>query len=351
MNPAESFLPNFCSLPATFVLVIASLLLAFVLTLADFSPEFGFWADLGLRALFILWITLASGTVLCLLRRRLSRRGGRGEGLTAFAVVQAMTLLMAAFAREGLPVLTSGSPATADPVTYYLRILAVSSLVAAAWLRYLYVQSCLSFQTRAESLARLDALQARMRPHFLFNSLNTIASLTRQEPARAEELLLDLAEVFRAVLRKDSKLVCLADEIELSRQYLNIEQQRLGRRLQVVWDVDRAAHDALLPPLSLQPLIENAVLHGIEPAQQGGRLEIHGRLNRKGLILTVRNSLPEARARRSRPGTQEALANLRARLETCFPDRARLLTSVVDHHYLVRILVPYLPKPYENPDR
>lgn len=351
MKPSESFLPDFCSLPTAFVLVIASLLLAFVLTLADFSPDYDFWTDLGLRGFFIVWIILLSGAVLCGFRSRLVRLDAAWGGIAAFGVVQAVTMLVAAFTQSGFARFGYDMPSGQNPAIFYLRILAVSSLITAAWLRYLYVQSRWRLQIKAEGLARLDALQARMQPHFLFNSLNTVASLIAKDPATAEELLLDFAEVFRAILKKEAKLVPLAEEIGLTRQYLNIEQQRLGSRLEITWDMETAPRDALIPPLSLQPLAENAIRHGIERSLSGGKIDLSGRLTRQSLVLTVSNTLPDTEIRRSRPGAREAMANLRARLDACFPDQARLYTSLADGRYQTRIVIPYVTHGHENTDR
>ncbi|CAI8930578.1 two-component system, LytTR family, sensor histidine kinase AlgZ [Methylocaldum szegediense] len=350
-HAVDSFLPDFCSLQTAFTLVVSSESLAFVLTLADSTPSYGFWSDLGLRSLFILWITLSSGAILCGIRPWLVRLGALWSGIATFSVIQAATLLMTWLTHDGP--LSPGAAVSRDPIggAHYLKILGVSGVVTAAWLRYLYVQSRWRRQIRAEGEARLDALQARMRPHFLFNSLNTIASLTRNDPKMAEELLLDLAELFRAVLRKEAKWVKLKDEVDLTCQYLNIERQRLGQRLRVDWRLTGTPKDALIPPLSIQPLVENAIYHGIEPSQAGGKIVIDGQLTKRHLVLTVKNTLPESDTQHSRRGTKQALANLRARLEACFPGEARLLTSVVDNCYQVRMVFPYLRERYENPDR
>lgn len=348
---AEPFLPDLCSFSATFVLVLASLLLAFVLSLADFSPERGFLADLGLRALFIAWIVLLSGAALCGLRPWLARLGALWCGLAAFLTVQAVTAPFAFLATVGFAHYGYAGAAVRDPTAFVLRVLAVSALVTAAWLRYQYVLSRWQLQAKAESLARLDALQARMQPHFLFNSLNTVAGLIAKDPATAEEVLLDFAEVFRAILKKGSKLVPLREEIELTRQYLSIERYRLGSRLEVAWDFARAPLDAAIPPLSLQPLVENAIRHGVERSLKGGALEIQGRLVRRRLVLTVANTLPEEDAGHLRRGLGEALPNLRARLEGCFEGQAQLYASLADGRYQVRIVVPYWAQGHEDHHR
>jgi two-component system sensor histidine kinase AlgZ len=350
MKPPESFLPNFCSLPNAFMLVLSSLLLAFVLTLADFSPGHGFWSDLGLRSFFIIWVALPSGAVLCGLQSRLARFGAVGGGIAVFCVVQTVTMTVAVVAQTCLAGIGYGLPGAESAALANLRILAVSSLVTAAWLRYQYIQACLRLQSRAEVSARLDALQARMQPHFLFNTLNTIAGLIRESPAAAEELLLDMAEVLRAILKKDDRMVPLSEEVGLTRQYLHIEQQRLGERLNVAWDLERVPQDALIPPLSLQPLVENAIRHGIDTSPEGGRVGISGRFTRKGLVLTVSNTVPEAAARRARPGARQALSNLRARLDACFHGRGRLYMSMADGRYQARIVIPYLAHGHESTD-
>lgn len=354
MKTPESFLPDFCSLTTALVLVIASLLLAFVLTLADFSPAYDFWSDLGLRAFLIIWIALLSGALLCGLRPRLAGLSATAAGLAAFGLVQLATLLVIWVAQAYLWGFVFGPSENTGPPRLWdeLRILAISGLVTAAWLRYQYVQSRWQLQSRAEVAARLDALQARMEPHFLFNTLNTIAGLVREHPATAEELLLDLSDVLRAILKKDQPLVPLAEEIELTRQYLRIEQQRLGERLRVEWRLGHIPLDASTPPLSLQPLVENAIRHGVNPSLRGGMVEITGHMLDTGnLAITVANTLPEARAALARPGSRQAIANLRARLAACFQERASLVTTMAGGRYEARITLPYLPYRHENPDR
>jgi two-component system sensor histidine kinase AlgZ len=351
MKTSDSFLPDFCNLYSFFMLTVSSELLAFVLTLADLSSTRSFWSDLGVRSGFILGIALGSGAVLCGLRRRLERLNAISGGIAAFAVIQATTLLVAWLSQRKFAATGPVFPAGGTAGDFYGRILLISGLVGAAWLRYWYVRARWRVQIKAEGEARLEALQARVRPHFLFNSLNTIASLARTSPATAEELLLDLSELFRAILRNDAKLVTLAEELVLVRQYLNIERQRLGERLEIAWNLDHAPEDALIPPLSLQPLVENAIYHGIEPAPQGGLVEIRGRLSRKRLHLTIRNTLPESDARQSRSGSRLAIANLRARLDACFPNQTRLLTSLADEFYQVRIVLPYLTHDHEYSHR
>ncbi|HEU0186352.1 MAG TPA: histidine kinase, partial [Gallionellaceae bacterium] len=188
--------------------------------------------------------------------------------------------------------------------------------------------------------ARLQALQARIRPHFLFNSINAVLSIVRADPKRAETALEDMSDLFRMAMADGHDLVPLRREVELSRQYLALEQLRLGDRLVINWHVDSAADDALVPPLMLQPLLENAVYHGIEPLEQGGAIDIS--LGRKGdeLHLDVRN--PNAPRGRHHQGNKMALENIRERLALQFDVEAHYAVESGDSFYHVHIHMPYI---------
>ena len=188
--------------------------------------------------------------------------------------------------------------------------------------------------------ARLQALQARIRPHFLFNSINAVLSLIRQDPRRAETVLEDLSDLFRVLMADNRQLTQIAEEIDLAKQYLNIEQLRLGERLQVEWDTADMPPDALIPPMVLQPLLENAVYHGIEPCS--GRGTIHIRIHRDGdqVHILLRNPYRQESERRS--GNRMALANIRERLALHFDAEASIKTTAIDDWYQVHIVIPYL---------
>jgi two-component system sensor histidine kinase AlgZ len=201
------------------------------------------------------------------------------------------------------------------------------------------------FDLRARSLspalseARLQALQARIRPHFLYNSLNAALSLIRTEPKRAERALLDLSDLFRVLMADNTTLAPMAREIELTRQYLAIETLRLGDRLIVDWALDASAADALLPPLTLQPLVENAVYHGIEPRADEGTIRIETRRKGKMVVLQVIN--PVADVPSGHPSNNMATANIRERLALHFDVEASMSASMVEGVYTVRIEFPY----------
>jgi two-component system sensor histidine kinase AlgZ len=188
--------------------------------------------------------------------------------------------------------------------------------------------------------ARLQALQSRIRPHFLFNSLNAVLALIRRDPKRAERTLEDLADLFRSLMGDARDFVRLSDEITLLERYAEIEQLRLGERLRITWELDAAPSDALLPPLILQPLLENAVYHGVEPATEAGDVLV--RIERRGdrVLARIENAMIEAETERA--GNRMAMANIRERLALFFDAEARMDVRVQHGRYRVEIEIPYL---------
>ena len=191
--------------------------------------------------------------------------------------------------------------------------------------------------------ARLQALQARIRPHFLFNSLNAVLSLVRSEPRRAERALENLADLFRVVMADNRQLSPLRREVEISRQYLELEGLRLGERLRVVWHIDKAPGNALVPPLMLQPLLENAVYHGIEPATQPGEISVNIYRSDGQLHLIIRN--PYQHGGQRHIGNKMAMDNIKSRLMLHFDVEASLHTQIHDDYYQVHITLPYRAAP------
>ncbi len=217
----------------------------------------------------------------------------------------------------------------------------LGGITAALMLSYLAMR--VSALSPALAEARLQWLTARIRPHFLFNSLNAVVSLIRQDPRRAENALEELAELFRALMRDPRELVPLADEIALCRQYLDLEKLRLGDRLNVQWDMVDLPLDLKVPPLLLQPLLENAVYHGIEPAADSGTIRIC--LMRRGDALHMDLANPYSTSADQQRGNHMALDNLRERLALCYDLEARLDTGEVllaggRHEYRVHIVLP-----------
>jgi len=202
------------------------------------------------------------------------------------------------------------------------------------------------FRLRAKALspaiaeARLQALQARIRPHFLFNAINGVLSLVRSDPRRAEDALHDMADLFRVLMRDNRDLAPLADEVELCRQYLDLEKLRLGERLVVDWNVKSMPEDALAPPLVLQPLLENAVYHGIEPSTTPGIISVNIFLSKGEVHAILRNPYRDDGGRHHR-GNRMAIANIRERLALHFDAEASLESRTLRDSYEVHIRMPY----------
>lgn len=220
-----------------------------------------------------------------------------------------------------------------------LRDIALAALMGTTMLAYFRLRMQALSPALAE--ARLQALQARIRPHFLFNSLNAVLSLIRSEPQRAERLLENLSDLFRVLMADNRNLVPLQDEVELARQYMEIEQVRIGERLVVEWHIDKMPQDARVPPLILQPLLENAVYHGIEQVITPGQVVVN--IYRRGdeVFIMIRN--PYHGKGNHHAGNKMALGNIRERLRLHFDVEAELKSSIGPDYYQVIIRVPYQP--------
>jgi len=334
----DFFLPDFCSLPSVFAVVVLVELAAFVLTLASAPHSNDLWSTLALYSLFMQWAGLVSAALLCTLRRPLTRLNDTVAGVVSYFLLLLTigVLSLSAFATlelAGLPI------STASRTEFLLRNLGISAIVLALLLRYFYVTHQWRKRTRAEARARLEALQARIRPHFLFNSINTVTSLIHDKPDEAEEALLDLADLFRASLREEQQFIPLAEELELTRRYLAMEALRLGERLKLEWQLEEGVERLQLPPLILQPLVENAVYHGIEPHPEGGTVTIAIRRNGDQLSLAVSNPCVEAGGERG-SGNRIALENIRARLAAHYNDRASLTIEDGGSEFRVQLCLP-----------
>src|SRR5688572_13090058 len=249
-----------------------------------------------------------------------------------------VTLLVAAVSAAYLRTLAA---LFGEPIRGIGNILGLCVLLTAALLIYFRLLTKAHSPALAE--ARLQALQALIRPHFLLNSLNAVLALIRRDPRRAERSLEDLADLFRTLMSDARQFVRLADEIPLLERYAEIEQRRLGERLRITWDLDSAPSDALLPPLVLQPLLENAVYHGVEPGT--GASDVLVRITRRGdrVLAQIENPYLEAEVKRA--GNRMALENIRERLQLFFDAEARITIKAADGRYSVELEIPYKVRP------
>jgi two-component system, LytTR family, sensor histidine kinase AlgZ len=327
---AVDFLPDFRNLGVLArVLVGANALVLAGALLRSLDPAQA--AELFMRsATLVEPLLLASIVVLAALSSLL----GRLPYWAGCAVVVAVVLALAAALHSMLAAIMGEAPSDLG------RTLALTGLAAASLLGYLRLHTRAYSPALAE--ARLQALQARIRPHFLFNSLNAVLSLIRRDPRRAERALEDLADLFRTLMGDARRFVRLADEIALLERYAGIEQLRLGERLRVTWELDNAPSDSLLPPLVLQPLLENAVYHGVEPGTGSGDVLVHIERRGERVLARIENPLVEETAHRA--GNRMALDNIRERLALFFDAEARLETSVHGGRFRVEIEMPYRTK-------
>jgi two-component system, LytTR family, sensor histidine kinase AlgZ len=260
-----------------------------------------------------------------------SRLLGRLPYVVGCSTVITVAAVLAAFYDAGVASVLHSQPAT-------LRSAFFAAAIAAALLGYFRLLVKAFSPALAE--ARLQALQSRIRPHFLFNSINAVLALIRRDPKRAERTLEDLADLFRSLVSDARRFVRLSDEIALLERYAEIEQLRLGERLRITWELDAAPSDALLPPLVLQPLLENAVYHGIEPATEAGDVLV--RIERRGDRVLARIENPVHDAGPERVGNRMAMDNIRERLALFFDAEARMEARIEAGRYCVEIEIPYL---------
>jgi two-component system sensor histidine kinase AlgZ len=353
MNPDSGrldapYLPDFCTSRATLAIVLIVELTAFVLTLARESAAVDFWTDLVRTSLFLLWIGLAAAALLCTLRDRLASRTVAAASAAVLVLITAVVTavsLCAYLVGRAPAVIDTGAAALfpRDPRGFVLRNVWIALVVTGLALRYFYVAHEWRRSVELRAAARVHALQARIRPHFLFNSMNTIASLTRSNPPRAEQAVQDLADLFRASLSEKRDTITLAEELEVARTYQRIEQLRLGGRLRVEWKTEALPANALVPGLMIQPLLENAIYHGIEPRAEGGTVTISGEVGGGLVTIVVRNPLDPSPGERE--GNRLALANIRERLSLMYGERALMKAGRFDAEYIVTLRFPLLEKP------
>ncbi len=339
----ELFLPDFCNIRVIFLVVLIAELLAFVLALAPQVATTDLWERLGIISMFVQWVALVNAALLCGLRPLLKKQRHTTVAACSFLAIQVVTALLSETTlRLAFFVGLEQTLPTASHGNFLFHNIAISAIVSAVALRYFYMQHELKRNMQAKSRARFEALQARIRPHFLFNCMNTIASLTRSQPTLAEEVTVDLADLFRISLADVGNEVPIRDELALCRRYLNIEKLRLGERLNVRWKIGELPAAATVPSLTLQPLLENAVYHGIEPRQQPGTIEISGHHRDDAIEFMICNPTPKFRSNH-RNSNHMALDNIRERLKATYGSEASLLTETIDDRYYVAIRIPFVP--------
>jgi two-component system sensor histidine kinase AlgZ len=340
ISRTQAFLPDFCAAGTVFVVILIAELVAILLTIAAHHAPGMFMVELAKNSLFILWLALLSAVVMCLFRSRLESAGKTRAFVISFIVLELLCIGLAEVAYQVTRVFGQSAIIEDSHSGFLLRTFAASSIVIALAMRYLYVSSEWRRSIVLEAQARISALQALIRPHFLFNSMNTIASLTRTDPRQAEEAVEDLSDLLRANLGGSGNRTTLKEELEVAAIYQRIEKLRLGDRLNVRWNVADLPMHALIPSLTIQPLLENAIYHGIELVPEGGTVTVTGIRDGKYLVITMSNPVTRD-ARRSSDGNKMALANIRQRFELAYNNRATVDVEAGDDNYFIRLRFPY----------
>ena len=334
------WLPDFCRLPRiAAVLAIAELVVVVVRLAPQPGARWGV-AEFVAASAFALWLALVMAVAYCK-SRPFFERLPTPLGIAGALLMPMLIGAAGAWTVQGvdLGLGTHFTPPLSRRWQFVGSVAALSTLIAALSLRYFYVSEQWRARVHAASKAQVEALQARIRPHFLFNSMNTIASLVRSDPATAERAVEDLSELFRAALGAGEGESTLGEEIALAERYLGIEALRLGERLRVRWQVDpQAPRELRMPRLVLQPLLENAVLHGVARLPAGGQVDIEIGREDGRLRIEVRN--PALPARERQPGNQHAQDSVAQRLAYHFGSEARLVRGYQDGTYRCQLTLP-----------
>ena len=333
-NTMKEALPNFRNLGITLRILLISNGMALLLALSEASS----WIDVMQYMLQISTlltpILLSAWVLLWVMQPWLARLSYWYGVLTVNILVAVVTLITCFFGGELFSQLSSDESAF-----YLVRNTLLSVVVSSALLTYFRLRT-LALSSSVHD-ARLQVLRARIRPHFLFNTINAVLGIVRTQPKRAETALEDMADLFRMAMSDARDLVPLQKEIQLSRQYIALEQMRMGERLHVDWQLQDLPEDALIPQLLLQPLLENAVYHGIEPLHQGGKISVTLRRNGEELRLMVMNPrLPHGEGLHR--GNKVALQNIRERLNLLFDAEAHYQVKIGKDFYRVEIALPYV---------
>ncbi len=335
-RPRErSPLPDFCRWPALFALFVVA---ALTVTLMWLAPDASRgWRGYSVGMLFAVWLAIVIGVALCKSRPWLQRLPGRmpyaGVWLLIVCIVGAGSL-----ATQWIDGVLHLQLIRTRPDVFVRNSTLIAALLGAAMLRYFYVLAQWQARMAAVAHAQVAALQARIRPHFLFNSMNTVAALIRVDPAAAERTIEDLSELFRAALgQHDSRDGTLGEELALVDRYLAIEQLRLGERLRVTRQLQDLPMDFPLPRLLLQPLVENALRHGVQPLRGGGDVRLAGHRDKGMLVIDIDNPLPQTPGQ---PGHGHGLDNVRQRIAYRYGPRARVQAGPHGAIYRVHIELP-----------
>lgn len=341
-DSSQNFLPDFGSFGNAIRIILLAEIVAVLITIGrNSSFDQQAWQDLNLLSAFALILSFFLVVVLKITSPLIARMSVRNGAIVVFLLLLSVTVVgteAMIFALYDLGLIDERWPDWREPTL--VRILMIAAIIGVPGLRYMILTHRARVDAKSQQEAKMQALQSRIRPHFLFNSLNSIASLTHKDPEKAEAILHDLADLFRVLLADARKLVPISAEREISRQYLEIEKIRMGDRLQVKWNVGNIPRAALIPALTLQPLLENAIYHGIETRFGGGTVKIDLWSEGETLYIMISNPLPENPSRAHSKGNKIAQDNIRQRLATQFGPAATMQAFAEGGQYHVKVKMP-----------
>ncbi len=333
----SSYLPDFCNGEVFLRLLLVVELIAIAFALVSYGGG-NLFVHIALISVVMLWVGLTTAACLCGFGRFGWLGDRRRATWIAIGVVLAMTLLASAMSLSVGSMLRYG-PTAQDAIYTFARNLSIAAILAGLALRYFYLHHESDQRLKIQAQARLQALQARIRPHFLFNSMNTIASLTHDQPDLAEQAIENLSDLFRASLAAESS-ISLAQELELTRSYIALEALRLGERLAINWQLPDEEPALNLPALTLQPLVENAIYHGVEPLSEGGAIDLAIRANGSRIEISISNPVTPLKDGARRAGNRMAIENIRERLALAFGGAAEMELTESDSRYTVKLTLP-----------
>lgn len=338
---SHSLLPDFCRLPRIAAVCGITQLAVILLFLSPLGVYPASLTSFLAASAFAQWLALASALLLCKVGPVLSRFSSP----LPYVLAATLSGMLSALAAWLVYVLDREFQYRAlqhlHPAQFCLGTALMMALLSAVMLRYFYVRDQWRDQVRANAKASLQALQARINPHFLFNSMNTIAALVRKDPQTAETAIEDLSDLFRAALGDENAEATLAEELQIARQYLAIEQLRLGSRLRIDWQLPSELPMHLrMPRLTLQPLFENAVIHGIAMLPEGGEIRVTAQSVQGLLQLSVCNPVAGAQ---TIAGHGHALESIRRRLALYYGNSAHITMDSSDGLFCIRIGIPHGP--------
>jgi len=348
------YLPNLNNPQAVLGLLLSIEL--FVGTLALMKHPLGsveflnFFAGLSL---LMIWVGIVFSIIMQLLRPHLSKMPVVRSTIIQLLCLLMVTLSITAIAKLLLQTYFAHTSfalsLSKNTEQFFINNVFICLIVGGLLLRYFFIAHQNQQRIKAISEAQVQALQSRIRPHFLFNSLNSIASLVRIDPNLAEQSVEDLADLFRASLADENKRVSLKEEFEIARLYQRIEQLRLGDRLQVEWNIGNLPLKQKVPLLILQPLLENAIYHGVEPLTSGGKVMVIAQseeiANKKRVVIRIENPLAKISdvlvGTGRKHGNQIALKNIEQRLRLVYGEQASVDVNKTDDSYQVTLQFPY----------